>query len=272
MSDFVPTNDLDRAIMAMRRSAAGTPEFYRQLAQGELWFLVPYHPEVEDADLELKNGSPLPFAVLRDDQGEVVPLFSSEGRLHEGLERGRVPPHTYLCGDMPARQVLEILGHAGLRAVVNKSCATGEVTIPPDLMRALADGSALAPHDLGRQPEEQMSVIPIDAADYPTDLIQPVFEVLRRHPQFRAAWVFGFTPAAAPPAEQRGYCLTLLMEPRDETLLHEVNLVAHAARPPTHEIKITLVDETDAGYVAQLFAAAPPFFTAADYGRPPFPS
>ena len=135
MSDFVPTNDLDRAIMAMRRSAAGTPEFYRQLAQGELWFLVPYHPEVEDADIELKNGSPLPFAVLRDDQGEVVPLFSSEGRLHEGLERGRVPPRTYLCGDMPARQVLEILGHAGLRAVVNKSCATGEVTIPPDLMR-----------------------------------------------------------------------------------------------------------------------------------------
>jgi len=60
----------------------------------------------------------------------------------------------------------------------------------------------------------------------------------------------------------------LLMEPRDEALVHEVNLVAQAARPKTDDIKLGLVDETeDARYIGQLFAAAPPFFTAADYHR-----
>jgi len=81
MSNSAPANDLDRAIMAVQRSKASLPELYRQLAAGELWFLLPYHPEIEGELLELKNGSPLPFASLTDQQGEAVPLFSSEVKL-----------------------------------------------------------------------------------------------------------------------------------------------------------------------------------------------
>src|SRR5690349_20173167 len=135
MSDFIPMNELDRAIMAVGRTRAGMADLYRLLVQGELWFLVRYHPEIEGEVLKLENGSPLPFAMLADAQGGIVPLFSSEARVEEGLEKGRVPPRTYTAGTMPAVQVLEILGKAGLRAVVNKSCATGELVLPPDLMR-----------------------------------------------------------------------------------------------------------------------------------------
>src|SRR5437867_3418261 len=120
MSNSTPMNNLDRAIMAVQRSKSSLPEFYRQLVAGELWFLVPYHPEIEGELLELKQGSPLPFASLTDQQGEVVPLFSSEARLDEGLEKGRVSARTYSAGSLPAIQVLEILGKAGLRAVINK--------------------------------------------------------------------------------------------------------------------------------------------------------
>jgi SseB protein N-terminal domain len=143
MDDPVPMNDLDRAIHAMRRSRAAIPEFYRQLATGDLWFLIPFHPEVEDQSIQITNGSPLPFYFHPDAQGEKVLLFSSEARVEESLKNGRVPPRTFSTGSMPAGQILEILGKTGLHASINMSCATGEAIVPPDLMCALADGSAL---------------------------------------------------------------------------------------------------------------------------------
>jgi SseB protein N-terminal domain/SseB protein C-terminal domain len=264
---FVPSNDLDRALAALRRSRSATPEFYRQLATGDLWFLVRYHPELENEDMQIQGGSPLPFVVLQDEAGEVVPLFSSEERLEEGLENGKVPPRTYLAGSMAARQVLEILGATELRAIVNKSCATGSVVIPPDLMRDLANGTALKSSSLDRPTVEKV-LSRLDPADYPTNLIQPVFEHMRRHANFRAAWVFG-PPKGAGDAEGKPvYQLTILMEPRDEALFHDFNLVAQAAKGKACEVELSLLDETDATEIARLFRQAQPFYVAADYGRP----
>src|SRR5947209_17213591 len=110
MSDFTPTNALDRAIMALSRSRAATPEFYRRLAEGELWFLIRYHPEIEGEVLELKNGSPMPFIRFKEAEGDAVALFSSLARAEEGLKQGKVPARTFSTGSMPARQALEILG------------------------------------------------------------------------------------------------------------------------------------------------------------------
>jgi len=57
MSDFIPMNELDRAIKAMARSQAGFPDFCRALCKGELWALIPFHPEIEGEMLEIKNGA-----------------------------------------------------------------------------------------------------------------------------------------------------------------------------------------------------------------------
>jgi len=70
----------------------------------------------------------------------------------------------------------------------------------------------------------------LNPADYPTDLIQPVFELLRRHKNFRAAWIFGATDAKPQPASGRGYQLLLLMEPRDAVIFHDLNMTVAAAR------------------------------------------
>jgi len=265
VSRFVPSNDLDAALLALKRSAAATADFYRQLATGDLWFLVKYHPELEGEAMQIQSGSPLPFVVLMDEAGEVVPLFSSEQRLEEGLENSDVPSHKYLAGSMSARQVLEILGATGLRAIINKSCATGSVVLPPDLMRDLADGTALKPLPLDSSKEEKV-LNRLDPADYPTNLIQPVFDFLRCHANFRAAWIFGPSRNANDPAKPV-YQLAILMEPRDEALLHDFNLVAQAAKRMACEVELTLLDETDAAEVARLFQRAQPFFVAADYGR-----
>ncbi|HVM49391.1 MAG TPA: hypothetical protein VMU04_15290 [Candidatus Acidoferrum sp.] len=69
----------------------------------------------------------------------------------------------------------------------SQDCATGDLTIPPNLMRDLANGTALKP--LPPKVEERL-LQKLDPADYPTEVIQAAFEVMRRHRNFRAAWVF----------------------------------------------------------------------------------
>jgi hypothetical protein len=263
-----PTNNLDRAIAAFQKSDAATPELYRELAQGEIWFLVPYHPEVENSVLQLKNGSPLPFARIKDGDGQVVPLFSSSQRLDEGLRKAKVPPRTFSAASMPARQALEILGHVGLRAIVNKACATGSITIPPELMRDLANGKALKPLAMATGETRQVVLTILDPSEYPTNLIQPIFELLRKHKNFRAAWVFGAPVVEGFPRDPNIYYVLVLMDPRDQVLFHDFNMVTQAATKGVLRVEISLADEKDAAYVASLFKQTKPFYVAADY-RPP---
>jgi hypothetical protein len=263
-------NDLDRAILALQRSTAATPEFYRQLAQGELWFLVRYHPEIEGENIELKNDAPMPFILFKvRGGGSAVALFSSAERVEECLEKSKIPERRYSTGSMPARQMLEILGAQNLKAVLNQGCAAGAVTLPPNLMRDLADGSALKPIVPAATVQHRLTIL--NPADYPTHLIQPLFELMRRHAQFRAAWVCAFPPAVDQPVHPPLYQFLILMDPRDERLFHDLNMTLSAAErdQPGPKSGLGLVDETNADYIAGLFRQAPAFFTAADYRRPP---
>lgn len=257
-------NELDRAIMAMQRSSAGAPEFYRQLAAGELWFLLPYHPEMEGGHMQIQNGSPLPFSVLTTPNGEeIVPIFSSEARLEESLKAGRVPPNTFLCGKMPAIQVLEVIGKCGLRVVLNKGCTTGELTLPAELLCDLADGSIFHANAPGETKHAAVTVL--DPADYPTDLIQRAFEFVRQHRVFRAAWVF-LLPESAD--RQRKYQLLFLISPRNQMLLHDLNLALNCSPPKGITFEIGTVEETDPVQIMTLFVKAQPFYLAQDFVRP----
>ncbi len=269
MPQFIPTNDLDRALIAAQRTTAAMPDFYRRLSEGDLYLLVPYDPEVVDEEIEIKNGLEFPFAMLKDEEGEVVPIFSSSERAEEGLTRGKVPPSTFLVGCMPAVQVLEVLGKMNMRAVLNKSCTTPQFTIPPDLMRDLASGEVLEPLPEGET--EEIALNRVDPADYPTDLVQPVFEYCRRHKQYRAAWIFQSPVGAAKVAANggRGYQLTFLMDPRDRIVHHDLNLVIAAALSESKDdVAHGLLDERDPVAVADLFRQAQPFYLAADFAQP----
>lgn len=267
MSTNIPVNDLDRAIMALPRSRANTPEFYRQLLQGELWFLMKYHPELEGERMAITNGSPIPFIQITDKQGDVVPIFSSLERAEEGLQAGQVPENTYLPSAMQARELLELLGHLKWRAVVNPGCTTGSINIPYELMRDLANGTALKPLAVNREDEPQHVKLQIlDPADYPTNLIQPVFEAARRYPNFKALWVFGAV-GELPAGAKRIYHLMVLMEPRDEVIFHELNMVqADAGR--AFDVRLALLRETDREYIANCFKQAAPFYVATGYCPP----
>lgn len=261
-------NELDQAIIAMRRSAAHAPELYRQLIQGELFFLLPYHPEMEiGARMPIQNGSPLPFCVQTETSGrEIVPIFSSEARLEESLRTGNAPPNRFLCGAMPAVQVLELIGKCDLWTVINRGCATGELSLPPDLLCDLADGSVFAP--MAASETKHAAVTVLDPADYPTDLIQRAFEFIRQQRAFRAAWVFLLPPTANVTAGPPTYQLLFLMSPQNQTLFHDLNLALHCAPPQGLAFEIGMVDETDKVQVMTLFAKAQPFYITQDFVRP----
>ena len=262
-------NELDRAVMAMQRSQAGAPELYRRLILGELSFLLPYHPEMVDGGrMQVQNGSPFPFCVQTEADGrEVVPIFSSAARLEESLRKGDAPPNKFLCGTMPAVQVLELIGKSGLAAVINRGCTTGELTLPADLLCDLASGSIFSP----TEPREakRAAVVVLDPADYPTDLIQRAFEFIRQHQTFRAAWVFGLPDDPAAPGAPRKYQLLFLMAPQDAKLFHDLNLALHCSPPKGVQFDLGLVNETDKVQVMTLFAKAQPFHLAQDFVQPP---
>jgi hypothetical protein len=257
-------NGLDKAIFRLSKSTAELPEVFRRLTEGELCALMPYHPEIVDTRMQIQNGSPFNFIMTEDEECDAVLLFSSDARAEEALKVGQVPPNTYCTAKMPARQMLEVLGKMNLRALVNRSCTTGCFNLPADLMRDLASGAALQPLPLATESEEQTFNV-IDPADYPTDLIQPLFESLRKHPEFRAAWVLRRPEPT--PAGGTHYHFMLLMDPRDEVIVHDFNLVLVSACREPDAVSFGLLDEEDHAYAQAMLKEATPFYTAPDFDR-----
>ena len=85
MNDPIPMNDLDRAIRAFQRSQAALPDLLRLLCTGNLWLLIPYHPEVANQKMQYLEGQPMPFLRIQTSKGVKVAVFSSMARALEGL-------------------------------------------------------------------------------------------------------------------------------------------------------------------------------------------
>ncbi len=270
MSKFV-VNDLDRAVMALCRKKGVMPDFYRAISQGDIFFLMRYHPEIEGQKLGLKNGDKLPFQVIRQEVGECALLYSSVDRAQEYLRAAKKSDRELIAASMPSLQALEILGGCGRHAIINFGCSTGSITIPPDMMRDLASGKVFKPHSVGKPGEnvQRRGFSLLDPAEYPTDIVQAAFEVMRRFANFRAAWIFGLPPE--PPGEKKTYALMVLMDPRDEVIFHELNMAAQAATGQVVELDIGFALEDNPAYIASMFAAARPFYVAADYVPPVAP-
>ena len=271
MSDFIPVNDLDRAIMALQKSKAAWPDFYRAILEGELWFPVHYHPEIEEGGgIELQNGSNVPFPVLEDKQGRrYTVLFSSDARYDESAKKCNVSEKEFMAGAMPAKQILEILGKMEIRAQINPSCSTGNVTIPPDLMRDLVSGEALRTHPLhsGKVEKRHSRIVP--PSEFPTDLVQPAFELLRKHAEFRAAFVLTDLPDHTPPGGRKKYVFAIIMDPEDEALFHDLNMVIATGCAKKYEFALSVISPEEIG---TFFRAGAPFFRAPDYQPPTAPS
>ena len=199
---------------------------------------------------------------MRCAQGE-LPADSSPCEVPTSVA-SNTPINSFLCGIMPAGQTLEIIGKCRFPAVLNRGCATGEITLPPELLRDLADGSIFRTD--GSRETKRTPVTTLNAADYPTDLVQRAFEFIRHHRAFRAAWVFTLPVAAA--TGLQSYQLVFLMSPSDKVLFHDLNLALHCSPPKGVAFDLGVVDETDKVQIMTLFAKAQPFYLAQDFKNP----
>ena len=264
----VPTNDLDRALMALAKSKSALPRFMRELGKGKLWFVTPFHPEIIGGQVELEDGMRSPFMELTDAEGPYVPVFSSFERLEESLRFSKVPENSVAAASMEALLVLDLLGKMELRATLNRGCKTGGMCLQADMMRDVADGSALKPVEPTGEIRNQTLKI-IDPADYPTDLLQPVFEILRQHRNFRAVWVLEHERTEEDGTDKRHFEFTIHMDPRDAAITHDFSLVlANAASATGHEADSGFLDETDPETIASLWRQVEPFHIAPDHRRP----
>ncbi len=264
MNENIPMNDLDRSIQAMGRSQSTFPDFCRAVTQGELWFLRPFHVGIEDEPVVVEKGELFPLALLRDADGEFSPVFSSEARAEEGMRHGNVPMLTYWVGSMPAKQLLALFGGTPFGVVFNKGCVTGEIAIKSDLIRDLVSGQVFQPTENDTTQHKTGTATVLDPADYPTEMVQRAFEFMRRHKNFRAAWVWRATVAGRP-----GYAVGAVMEPRDAVLFHDFNLAVHAGHSPDFETYLVLLDAESPGAYRQIMEESPPFYRVPDYLPPP---
>ena len=267
MNDPIPLNDLDKAIMAFQRSQAAVPDLLRHLCAGKLWLLVPFHPEVANQNMQYLEGQPMPFLRIQTSEGVMVAVFSSEARALESRRKAKVRPRTYMPAVMSAGDVLGMLGKLNLAMAVNKGCATGDISLPPQSLLKLASGAAFNPPPLAGQGSERLRLDKIDPADYPTDLVQAMFEFCRQHGQFRAVWIFTRAVAGPPAPACKPYYLLVLMEPRDAALFHDFNLVAKSVSLE-YEVNLSLTESNTPECIADLFRQAQPFYVAADYQQP----
>ena len=185
-----PTNDLERALVAAMRGPAGQPEFYRQLRDSEVVFLMPYHPDLEGT-MSVTGGDRVAMVSWKSLQGEFVPVFTSR-RVATWAIKTRAPGEPYALAAVKGETFFLMVAPQKQMVIVNPGCPTGEVLLVPEAVQAMADGSIFKPITSVEKTEEQ--VIIMDPADYPTDFIQPLFQFLRGRPEVRAAWIFQQNP------------------------------------------------------------------------------
>jgi hypothetical protein len=266
----IPLNELDKAIMAFQRSNAVVPELLRHLCKGNLYLLIPFHPEVANQEMSYLEGQPMPFLRVQTSKGVAVAVYSSEARALESLKKNKVRPRTYMPAEMSAKDVLGMLGKLNLTMSVNMGCSTGDISLPPESLLKLASGSAFKPA-MDDKGSERLRLDKIDPSDYPTALVQAVFEFCRQHGEFRAVWIFTRVIAGQPAPALKPYYILVLMEPRDTMLFHDFLLVAKSVSRE-YEVNLSLTESNTPGCVADLFRQAQPFYVAAGYQPPAAPA
>ena len=257
-----PLNELERALAGALRGPQGNPELFRQLRAAELAFLLPYHPEME-GKAELKNGDAFPIVVWGNDRGQFVPVFTSMGRADEALETVKAGDRKYSVAEMKGQWLFEVLCGMKRQAVLNPACGTGEVYLNLKVVTMLADGSMFQPAEPPDREEGTVQIV--NPADYPTDLLQPIFQFLRGRPEAKAAWLF--ERPLPPGAKDRYFVFAVLVAGDAKVLKQDFNVVGSGTSQAPGGFGVMVLDPKDPTH-AELVQKFQPFYAAPDFRRP----
>jgi hypothetical protein len=252
-------NPLERAFAKAVRGAEGYPEFLRQLRGSMLVALVPYHPEM-DGPGEILSNQGMTFKLMGDERGPAIPLYTSEARARKVLKRRNTPSKWCCVIEMKGEWLLQAMAQHPHDVAVNPGCRDGSIRIGHKTVQKLADGSVFATV----KEQDRGTVKVIEPAEYPTALIQPVFQYLRDRPEVRAAWLFRHETSAA---AKNFYVCGLLLTGDVKPVENDLIMIAKAARAPDTDFGVTVLDP-NVPALADIMARFTPFYAAPDF-RPP---
>ncbi|MBI2929365.1 MAG: enhanced serine sensitivity protein SseB C-terminal domain-containing protein [Verrucomicrobia bacterium] len=253
-----PLNDLERAYAKSLRGPEGQPELFRQLRTSTVWFLIPYHPELEGT-LELKSGDRMTFKVWEGKEGQFVPIFTSRERAQRALRTVGGQAKQCCVAEMKGEWLFRALTSHPYGAALNPACGCGVTYLDRNAVRKIGDGSILEPFEPGPRAHGKVQIV--EPADYPTSFIQPVFRFLRERPEVRAAWLFRQEPSTL---AKTYYVFGLLVTGDAEAVKKDLAVVAHAECPPETGFGVTALNAKDPA-VADIMAKFPPFYAAPDF-------
>jgi hypothetical protein len=218
-----PLNDLERLLATPKFGPQNYPEMFRLLRETELIFLLPYHPEMEGT-IGVKNGDQLPPFVIwaGPENGKRIPIFSSIDRAQEACQKTSARENQYVLCDMPGQQLFEILSCQPNGIAINPA------TSMPVLMMDIEGVKRLAAKEVPATdaPPQEGRVQILTAADYPTKLVQHLFQYLRQSPLVRAAWLARNLDRTEPGT---GYIVMLLGTDRQKKVQQDIIIVAGPA-------------------------------------------
>ena len=256
---MAPLNELEQLLAKPRFGPQDYPEMFRLLRETELCFLLPYHPEMEGATIGLENGDQLPpFVVWSSPKdGPRIPIFSSIERAQEACEKTGSRENQYVIADMPGRQLFEILSCQPDGIAINP--ATGGPSIMMDIEGIKQLGGRNADEDVGEKKTGQVQLL--TPADYPTKLVQSLFQYLRGCPGVRAAWL---ARDLAPAGPGTGYIVMVLGAGDQKKVQDDIIIVAGSAIAKGESVHTAFFDGTNAAALATAEKFTP-FYAAPDY-------
>lgn len=167
-------NHLEQLLAAAAQDPGQRPAFYRALLESDLYVLGTAHETAGgDTQLELR--------VLEAEGRRVIPIFSSEARIQEFVQR----EETYL--QMNGRALLGTVTGSGTGLVLNPGAAYGKEFTPEEIA-ALLDGSLFRRGE-EREVKAGEQVLLAQPARYPHELVRALRSFLAGQPAVRAAYL-----------------------------------------------------------------------------------
>lgn len=256
---MAPLNDLERLLTKPKFGPQDYPEMFRLLRETELVFLLPFHPELEGATMGLKNGDQLPPFVIWSSptDGRRIPIFSSIDRAQEACRKTCSRENQYALCDMPGQQLFEILSCQPDAIAINPA------TSFPALLMDIHGVKQLARRGPGQAEGEQKSgrVQLLTAADYPTKLVQALFQYLRECSGVRAAWLAKDLGRTEPGT---GYIIMVLGACDQKKIQDGIIIVAGSSIDKDETLHVGFMDGDNAAALAETEKFTP-FYAAPDY-------
>ena len=254
-------NDLERLLRKPKFGPESYPELFRLLRESKLAFLLPYHPEMEGS-IGLKNGDSLPpFVVWKNPQdGCHIPIFTSLERAQEACAKTRSRAKQYVICEMLGRELFHLL------SVQEHPITLNPATSMPVLFLDLNGVKAVARVRKSNedQPEQQGRVQLLTAADYPTDLVQALFQYFRQCPEVQAAWISKLIERTEPGTV---YVLLTLATGERKKLQDATLIVAGSACKKGETMHMHFIEPGPSPFPV-MQTNFPPFYAAPNYKTP----